>query len=264
MLIKIEIISLFLHLGLQPFIPTNPSLCGRESNPFRPSLTREAEPVSIKRMKRLFLGCLLLASLVALTSCRGVMYSTYENFGVYKRDLLKKRVVAARDEEKGAQQKFKDALTRLKELTHFEGGELEQRYRQLQSDYDDAASRVAAVHKRVQDVETVAGDLFAEWEKENRQIETEALRQTSRNQLTDTQKRYDEMLVALKKAEQSMDPVLRKLHDYVLALKHTLNAQAIAEMGGESVKIQGDVARLIEDMNTSIARADEFIRQMPK
>ena len=71
---------------------------------------------------------------------------------------------AARDEEKGAQQKFKDALTRLKELTHFEGGELEQRYRQLQSDYDNAASRVAAVHKRVQDVETVAGDLFVEWE----------------------------------------------------------------------------------------------------
>jgi len=215
-------------------------------------------------MKRLLPGCLLLASLVCLTGCRGVMYSTYEKFGVYKRDLLKKRVVAARDEEKGAQQEFKDALTRLKELTHFEGGELEKRYRQLQSDYEDAAARVAAVHKRVQDVETVAGDLFTEWEKENRQIETDALRQTSRKQLSDTRLRYDEMLVALKKSEQSMDPVLRKLHDYVLALKHTLNAQAIAALGGESVKIQGDVARLIEDMNTSIARADEFIRQMPK
>ncbi len=94
------------------------------------------------------------------------MYSTYEKFGIYKRDLLKKRVVAARDEEKGAQQEFKDALTRLKEITGFDGGELEKRYRELQSGYDDAASRVAAVHKRIQEVETVAGDLFAEWEKE--------------------------------------------------------------------------------------------------
>src|ERR1700752_4069350 len=150
-------------------------------------------------MKPLLSGCLLLASLVWLTSCRGVMYSTYEKFGVYKRDLLKKRVVAARDEEKGAQQEFTNALTRLKELTQFEGGELEKRYRQLQSDYDDAASRVAAVHKRVQDVEAVAGDLFAEWEKENRQIETEALRQTSRRQWSDTRQRYNEMLIALKK-----------------------------------------------------------------
>ena len=214
-------------------------------------------------MKRSLPGCLLLIALVSLTSCRGVVYSTYEKFGVYKRDLLRKRVVAARDEEKDAQQEFKNALTRLKELTGFEGGELEKRYRQLQSDYDDAASRVTAVHKRVQDVETVAGDLFAEWEKENRQIETDALRQTSRKQLSDTRQRYDEMLTALKKAEQSMDPVLHKLHDYVLALKHTLNAQAIAALGGESAKIQADVSRLIEDMNASIARADEFIRQMP-
>jgi predicted nucleic acid-binding Zn-ribbon protein len=227
-------------------------------------LTRAGGHATIVRMKRLLLCGLLLASLVSLTACRTAMYSAYEKVGVYKRDLLKKRVVAARDEEKNAQQEFKDALTRLKEITGIEGGELEKRYRQLQSDYDDAAARVATVHKRVQDVETVAGDLFAEWDKENRQIETDALRQTSRQQLNDTRQRYEEMVRALKRSESGMDPVLRKLHDYVLALKHTLNAQAIAALGGESAKIQADVSRLIEDMNTSIARADEFIRQMPK
>lgn len=216
----------------------------------------------MKRM--LLLSGLLLISLVTLPACRNMMYSAYEKVGVYKRDLLKKRVVAARDEQKGAQQEFKDALTRLKELSGFEGGELEKRYRQLQSDYDDAASRVKAVHKRVQDVETVAGDLFAEWEKENAQIETDSLRRVSRQQLNDTQARYNDMLAALKKSEQSMDPILRKFHDYVLALKHTLNAQAIAALGGESAKIQADILRLIEDMNASITRADEFIRQMPK
>ena len=46
-------------------------------------------------MKRLLLGSLLLVSLVSLSSCRNVMYSAYETVGVYKRDLLKKRVVAA-------------------------------------------------------------------------------------------------------------------------------------------------------------------------
>jgi hypothetical protein len=215
-------------------------------------------------MSRLLAGAFLAAALISLTACRSAMYSAYERVGVYKRDLLKKRVVAARDEQKGAQQEFKDALTRLKEITNFEGGELEKRFRRLQSDYDDAASRVAAVHRRVQDVETVAGDLFAEWEKENRQIETDALRETSRQQLNDTRLRYNAMLSALKKTERTMDPVLHKLHDYVLALKHSLNAQAIAALGGESVKIQSDIARLIEQMNASIARADEFIRQMPK
>jgi uncharacterized coiled-coil DUF342 family protein len=110
----------------------------------------------------------------------------------------------------------------------------------------------------------VAGDLFAEWEKEDRQIETEALRQSSRRQLIETRQRYEEMLAALKKSERAMDPVLHKLHDYVLALKHSLNAEAIGQLQGESTKIQADMAQLIEQMNASIASADEFIRQMPK
>lgn len=215
-------------------------------------------------MKRFLFAALIMTSLLSLTACRNVMYSAYEKVGVYKRDLLKKRVVAARDVEKNAQQEFKDALTRLKEMTRFDGGALEKQYRRLQSDYDNAATRVTAVHTRIKDVETVAGDLFAEWEKENQQIETDSLRQTSRQQLNDTRMRYDDMLRALKRSEAGMDPVLRKLHDYVLALKHSLNAQAIAALGGESAKIQADVAQLIEDMNTSIAHADEFIRQMPK
>jgi len=215
-------------------------------------------------MKRPLLAVLLVLCLGSLTACRNMVYSAYEDLGIYKRDLLKKRVASARDEEKGAQQEFKDALTRLKELTGFEGGELEKHYRRLQSDYDNAAARVGAVHKRVQDVETVAGDLFAEWDKENRQIGTESLRQTSRQQLVETRQRYDEMLSALKRSERSMDPVLHKLHDYVLALKHSLNAQAIADLRGESSRIQEEVSRLIEDMNSSIAGADEFIRQIPK
>jgi hypothetical protein len=210
------------------------------------------------------LCAVLLIAVVAATGCRNVMYSTYEKFGVYKRDLLAKRVTAARDEQKATQQEFKDALTRLKEMTGFEGGKLESEYRKLQSNYDDAAARVAAVHKRIKDVETVAHDLFSEWEKENAQIQTESLRRTSREQLNETRVRYDQMLGALKDAEGSMDPVLSKLHDYVLALKHSLNAQAVASLQGESVKIQDDINRLLSEMNASIQRADEFVRAMPK
>lgn len=201
-----------------------------------------------------------IALLLALTSCKSVYYGAYEKFGVYKRDLLKKRVVAARDEQKEASVEFKDALTRLKELTKFDGGKLEARYRQLQGDYDDCAKRVETVRTRIRDVETVAEDLFAEWEKEIKQIGTDSLRANSRRQLADTRERYDEMITALKKAEATMPPVLAKFHDYVLALKHTLNAAAISSLQGESAVIQADITRLIGDMTNSIARADEFLK----
>jgi len=190
------------------------------------------------------------------------MYSTYEKFGVYKRDLLKKRVIAARDEEKEAGEQFKDALTRLRELYGNSNSDLEKTYDKLQGEYDASVSRAEAVRKRVRDMETVAGDLFREWESEIKQISSDSMRASSRDQLRQTRARYEEMHASLKRAEESMTPVLTKFRDHVLFLKHNLNAQAIASLKGEAVSIQNDITRLLEDMNRSIQQADAFIKQM--
>lgn len=213
--------------------------------------------------KRVWFGALLASFILATAGCRSAMYSTYEKFGVYKRDLLKKRVIAARDEEKEAGEQFKDALTRLREMYGGSGSDLEKTYDKLKSEYDGSVEKAESVRKRVRDMETVANDLFREWESELQQISSESLRASSRDQLRQTRARYEDMHRALKRAEQSMEPVLTKFRDHVLYLKHNLNAQAIASLKGEAVSIQNDIARLIEDMNGSIQQADAFIKQMP-
>ncbi|MGZ5545728.1 MAG: DUF2959 family protein [Limisphaerales bacterium] len=38
----------------------------------------------------------------------------------------------------------------------------------------------------------------------------------------------------------------------------------MASLQGESVRIQDDISKLLQEMNASIARADEFVRAMPK
>jgi hypothetical protein len=204
----------------------------------------------------------LLSVVLASVGCRTAYYAAWEQFGVHKRDLLKKRVVAARDEQQQAGEQFKDALTRLKELYGFQGGNLEQAYNELKQEYDQSAARADAVRGRVKDVETVAGDLFAEWEKEIGQISTPSLQAGSRRQLQETRARYETMHTALKKAEQSMDPVLVQFRDHVLYLKHNLNAQAIASLKGEAAGVQTEISRLIAEMNASIAKADEFIKTL--
>lgn len=196
------------------------------------------------------------------TGCKSTYYAAYEQFGVYKRDLLKKRVAAARDDQQAASEQFKDALTRLKEIYGFDGGKLEKAYRDLESDYKKSADRASAVRKRIADVETVGKDLFKEWEQEIGQITTASLADSSRRQLRETRSRYDQMVVALKRAESSMEPVLTKLRDHVLYLKHNLNAQAVASLRGEAASIQLEITNLIADMNASIAKADEFIETM--
>lgn len=214
------------------------------------------------RLRLIFLPVLALCFSLPLVGCKSAYYGTYEKFGVYKRDLLKKRVIAARDDQQQASEQFKDALTKLKEVYGFEGGNLEKAYRELDSEYKQSQDRANAVKKRITDVETVGADLFKEWEQEIKQITTPSLAEGSRKQLRETRAKYDLMVDALKKAESSMGPVLTKLHDQVLYLKHNLNAAAIASLRGEATSIQGEITKLLADMNASIAKADEFIRAM--
>jgi hypothetical protein len=212
---------------------------------------------------KLRIGSGLLLAVVLVAGCRTASYWAWEKVGVYKRDLLKKDVKAARDDQKAASDQFKDALTRLKELSGFQGGDLEKMYNSLKRDYERSVERANVVHKRVKEVETVADDLFTEWEKEIKEISSADLQSKSRQQLRDTRARYDELHSALKRAEGSMDPVLTRLHDQVLFLKHNLNAAAIASLKGETTNIQAEISKLLEEMNAAIAQADKFINTLP-
>jgi predicted nucleic acid-binding Zn-ribbon protein len=221
---------------------------------------RKADPVCFQFTLPLVIAVSFL--LLVTSGCQTAYYAAMEKVGVYKRDLLKKRVAAARDEQKEAGAQFQDALTRLKAMYQFDGGELERAYRQLEADFKQSETRAKAVRQRIADMERVAGDLFTEWEAEIAQISTPSLQTASRSQLTQTRARYDSMRAALDKASQGMDPVLTQFRDHVLFLKHNLNAQAIASLKGEAGGIQTEIARLIAEMNTSIAKADEFIKTL--
>lgn len=201
-----------------------------------------------------------VASLVFLTGCRSTYYATMEKFGVHKRDMLKENVEEARDEQKKATEQFKDALTRLRELYAVDGGELEKTYDRLKADFDRSEKRATAVRERVTKVETVAEDLFREWEKEIGEMESSKLASDSRSKLRSTREKYESLHTAMKRAEGSMEPVLKQFRDQVLYLKHNLNAQAIGALKGETLDIEKEIQQLIQDMNASIQQADSFIQ----
>lgn len=200
------------------------------------------------------------AVLISSTGCRTTYYKAMERFGVYKRDILKDNVEEARDEQQKAAEQFRDALTRLREIYQVNGGDLEQMYDRLQSDFDKSESRAEAVRNRIKKVETVATDLFKEWEEEIGSMQNSRLAANSREKLRVTREKYDSLHAAMKRAESSMDPVLSQFHDQVLYLKHNLNAQAIGALKGESLDIEKEIQQLIKDMNASIQQADAFIQ----
>lgn len=197
-----------------------------------------------------------------LVGCRSAYYGVWEKLGWAKRDILVDRVKDAREDQEAAKEQFKSALQKFQELTNFKGGDLEAMYKKLDKEYQECEERAEDVRTRISKVDTVAQDLFKEWEKELGEYDNDELRRDSEGKLRDTKNRYNQMYSAMKKAEAKMDPVLKTFKTQVLYLKHNLNAQAIASLQTQVAGIQTDVDRLIEDMERSIKEADGFINQI--
>lgn len=210
------------------------------------------------------MNCRLVLALClsTLTSCNTIYYAAWEKLGYEKRDLLKSAVKAARGEQKEAGEEFQDALTQLKKLTGYRGGNLESAYNRFKGEYEDCEAQATAVRSQIREVDTVARDLFREWEKEIRQYQNASLAADSRRKLADTRSRFEQLSSSLHAAESTMDPVLRQFRDQVLYLKHNLNAAAIGSLRGKADDIQGDIQRLLVQMNRAIAEADRFIQTL--
>ena len=201
-------------------------------------------------------------ALVAMTACSTAYYSTMEKLGYEKRDILVDRVEDSREAQEEAREQFESALEQFIAVTDFQGGDLEQVYRQLKSEYDDSEDKAEAVSTRIDKVERVAEDLFAEWEEELTLYTDAQLRRTSAQQLESTQSRYARLIRSLRQAEKRIDPVLDAFRDRVLYLKHNLNAQAIASLRSDRQTIESDIEALVREMNASIEEANRFIKDM--
>ncbi|MEE1675930.1 DUF2959 domain-containing protein [Agarivorans aestuarii] len=208
---------------------------------------------------RIFSIMLMLTSLVA---CESTYYSAMEKVGYHKREILVDRVEDAQESQQDAQQQFTSALEQLKTLTNFDGGDLEDIYDEVNAQYKDSKAAAETVSERIDEVDSVAEALFDEWQDELEQYQSASLKAESKQQLADTRKRYAAMLKAMRRAEAQMDPVLTRLNDNQLYLKHNLNARAIGAVGKEFTRLEQDVADVIKQMSKAIAESDKFIASM--
>ncbi len=214
-------------------------------------------------MRRLLLvGLVAFGFSASLFGCASTAIALKEKMGYAKREQLVDRVKEARDEQTETKKQFESALQQFLAVTGATGGDLEAKYNKLKTEYESSESQAQDVRGRIKDVENVADALFVEWEAELAQYSTESMRAASRRQLEDTKAQYQKLLSAMKAAEAKMSPVLVAFKDQVLFFKHNLNARAIASLQTNVNQIQGDVSRLVAEMEASINEANQFIEQM--
>ncbi|MBN1237655.1 MAG: DUF2959 domain-containing protein [Gammaproteobacteria bacterium] len=203
-----------------------------------------------------------LAFTAALSSCSTAYYGALEQFGIEKRDILVDRVEDARDAQNDAKEQFSSALDRYRSVVTVDGGDLEETYDAINSEYERSEQRAQAVTDRIDSVEQVAEDLFEEWEDELADYSDAGLRRRSESLLRDTRSHYQQVMSAMRRAEGAMYPVLTLFQDQVLVLRHNLNARAIGALENELGSIERATADLIAEMERAIAEASAFIDSM--
>ena len=189
-------------------------------------------------------------------------YNTLEKIGIPKREVMVHRVEKARDTQEETKEQFRSALEQFTAVTNFSGGDLEQVYNKLNNEYLASVDKAEEVRKRIEDIEDVSEALFAEWEEEIQEYSSATLKRSSERKLENTRKHYQQLISAMKRAENKIEPVLAVFKDQVLYLKHNLNAQAIASLKGELNSVKADVSSLITAMENSIDEANSFIKTM--
>ncbi|NOI31732.1 DUF2959 domain-containing protein [Vibrio coralliilyticus] len=204
----------------------------------------------------------LMLSIFTLTGCQSAYYSAMEQVGYHKRDIMVDRVEDAKQSQQDAQQEFTSALEALSALTQFDGGELETVYNQINDKYQDSEKAAQEVSDRIAAIEDVSDALFAEWQSELDIYTSTKLKRASEQKLKETQRSYNTMLSAMKRAENKMTPVLNTLRDNTLYLKHNLNASAIGSLQGEFANLEQDIQYAIKDMNAAIGESDKFLQKL--
>ena len=218
--------------------------------------------LTMRTTKNLSSHLLVLLCAIALVGCASANYAFWNKFGYEKRDILVSRVEKARDAQNAAKEDFRTTFQKFQDITKFQGGDLEAKYNKLNSAFESCKDRADEVHSKVDSVDKVANDMFAEWKTELGKYENQELRRSSEQKLNDTKQRYAQLIAAMRASEKKMDPVLHAFQDQVLFLKHNLNAAAISSLSSTAAGIESDVQNLIKDMETSINEANTFINQI--
>src|SRR6476469_4848648 len=103
-----------------------------------------------------------LALVLLLTGCSTAYYNAMEKFGIAKREILADRVDDTRKAQQKAKEQFADALQRFLAVTKAEGGDLQRKYDDLNTQFKRSEDQAKEVRARIASVEDVAEALFRE------------------------------------------------------------------------------------------------------
>src|SRR6185503_2464275 len=90
---------------------------------------------------------------VLTAGCSSTYYNTMEKLGFAKRDILVDRVEDTRKAQTEAKQQFTSALQHFQAVTGANGGDLQDKYEDLNREFERSETRAKEVQSRIASVE---------------------------------------------------------------------------------------------------------------
>jgi ElaB/YqjD/DUF883 family membrane-anchored ribosome-binding protein len=212
--------------------------------------------------KRRTLILLAPFSLLGVSGCQTIYFAAMEKLGREKRDILVKRILTVKKDQEQTQEQLKTTLEAFKEVTGFEGGNLEKTYNRLNDSYERCRDRANDLHNHVNSVDDVAKRMFSEWKGEVKDMRNFTLKRQSQALLTDAQRQHSSYMQQMRSTENRIKPVLQAFGDQVVFLKHNLNARAISSLKKTSADLDLQASDLIREINASSREADQYIQTL--
>lgn len=178
--------------------------------------------------------------------------------GTEKRDLLVSKIETTKEAQEVSKKEARDVLEQVRKKYGLKDREIEQFYDYLKSDFEDLEGQAQGLKNKAEDVRTIAGDLFKEWEQEAYTFKNKNYKRQSLTKLGETKKKFYALSKSMEASEKQLDQVVATLRDQVLFVKHNLNAKTLITFENEFGKIETEIEKLILKIDKSISATQDF------
>ena len=219
--------------------------------------------VKIRRVKCSSFGAIWLIGMIIvfLGGCQTVREGA-ESSAQPKRNPLIGEVRNVRVAQQQTKDQFLMTLASFGALIDQTGGEVRNGYEAFSDELQKSESMAAALRERIGHLEEKGRLYFEPRESSLYGFTDRGSDQTGDAKSNATHQRYQDLLRAMKQAEQDIDPVLTVFRDQLVFAKYNLNAEAIARLQDELAAVEADTATLVGKLDSAIAEADTFIGAM--
>jgi len=206
-------------------------------------------------MQRVLLSLLSLL----LVSCQATnpAQSTYPNLAP-----LVQPVAQAREAQRAAAEQFQTAQEQVSQLANCHTGSLQAMYVATVAEHDAAVQAAMAMNSAIDALEQSADTLFQQWQSETAVLTDARAKAKSQARLTQTFQSYQGLIEVMRQSAAQVAPVLAALNASVESLRDNLNASAVAARNNELDALANDIGALVQQLNSSIVRSDEFIASL--